>query len=191
MKKVLLFAIVAALAFGMNLYAATSVTIKLDRPKVDVSKMGGKDRPKSGRPSVETKNSTSNYEGKISCSGLAKGETATITLEAYFITRTLGRSKNYDVVEKREEVGKFTFGGEEDKPTQEFAFSSPQVTETETSELKGGRRNRHVVKSKSGKKLLGVIVRAIGPDKKILKVVTEPNNPAWIKLAKEPVVRVE
>lgn len=175
---------------SFDLNAAASVSIRLDRPKVDVSKAGGKDHPKRGRPSVENKTSTSEYSGKISCSGLGKDETQTIILEAYYITRSLSKNKNFDVIEKREVVDKFTFGGD-NPPTQSFTLKSPPVTETETSELKGRRRNRTVVKTKSGQKYVGVVVRAVSSDKSILKVVTEPNNPNWTKRAKETTFRLD
>jgi len=180
MKKLLAAFALLTVAAGAVYAGDPSVGLKVDHPKITVNKtVEGKS---TDGKIVEKKKSTAAYKGKISCTP-PKGATFNVTLEAYYITRELEKGAK-DEVEKQVEIGKYEFGGE-NASTQTIEFSSPEIEETETKTIQSYGRNRKIDKVKEGKRYMGVLLRVLSPENKVIKVISEPSNPAWIKAGKK------
>jgi hypothetical protein len=170
--------------------AAPTVGLRVEKPKMTITKPDAAKPQNDYGPSQETKTTTFEFTGKVSCTP-PKDQTFTVTLEAYFITCAIGAKGARDELGERKEVGQFTFGGGAPN-SQEFKFSSPQIVETTTVTRSGaGRFARVIDKTRTGTRHKGVIIRALDSDKKVLKVVTEPSNMVWQKAAKKDVVSLD
>lgn len=193
MNKFLLATVVIAAAFATVFAdAPVSVSINLSHAKENATKSGDDKNKQSsnmsyGGKSTEVKNSVYEYEGRISCV-LQKDKPATVTLEAYFVTRDLGTKGAKDEVSDRMEIGTFEFGGENPKQ-HKFTLTSPAITQTTETTVHGGWRSRSVNKEKTGKRLMGVIVRAVS-EGKTYKVISEPSNMKWIAAGKKETVEL-
>ena len=192
----------AAMAMACTIVSAEapiSVNLNISRPTESVSKTG-EDHPKHLKhgtgTATEVKTTTFEYSGKVGCN-LPKDKTATVTLEAYFITREIGKKGAHDELSRRQEIDKYEFGGE--NPNQyKFSLTSPSIAQTTVTTVKQSRnRGRRrggggssMKKDKTGTRLMGVIVRAM-VDGKPVKVISEPNNSKWIAAGKNDVISLE
>ncbi len=174
--------------------APLSVSLKVERPDASnsKSKTDGK-KTRRARTEIETKRTNYDYEGKVGCTPHGD-ETVAITVEAYFITREIGAKGAKDEISGRIEIGKYEF--RKDLPaTQKFSFSSPTIVQTtETTKTFQRRRRRGgggggTHSTKSGTRLMGVIVRALH-DGKPVKVVCEPSNSKWTAAGKKQKVEL-
>lgn len=195
--------ITAALSLALTCCTAlaetsVSVNLSISRPTENVTKTGDS-KPKHTRRGVstatETKNSIFEYTGKVGCN-VPKEKSVNVTLEAYFVTRLLGRKGAKDEVGSRREIDKFEFGG--DNPNLcKFTLTSPTISQTTVTTVKTSRRrgrrgggSSSTDKEKSGTRLMGVIVRAM-VDGKPVKVISEPNNSKWVAAGKKPIVQLD
>ena len=195
MKKAIVF-IAATVALATLWAAPVAVGLKISKPQTSVSKSGS-DKPKGANrrgthKATEIKNSVFEYKGKVSCTP-PKDTTVTVTLEAYFITRSIGNGAQ-DELSSRKEIDKYEFGGDYPK-TYDFTLTTPAITQTTVTTVKtSGHRRRgggssSTSKDKSGTRLMGVIVRAM-VDGKPVKVVTEPSNSRWEAAAKKDTIEL-
>ncbi|MBQ8126302.1 MAG: thioredoxin family protein [Kiritimatiellae bacterium] len=115
------------------------------------------------------------YAGEISY-GVGKGAQATISLEAFFVTRADSKGAK-DRLAGRQSLGEFQFG-DGNRRLQAFEFESPRFTE----EL--------FTRSKTRTHYQGVIIRAI-EDGKVRKVISMPYNGAWIKAAQSSAIAMD
>lgn len=193
MNKFLLASMAIAAAFTTAFAdAPVSVSINMSHAK-EVATKSGDDKHKQqsnmdhGGKFTEVKNSVYEYEGRVSCV-LQKDKTATVALEAYFITRDLGTKGAKDEILGRVDIGSFDFGGENPNH-HKFTLTSPSITQTTETTVRGGRRSRSVNKEKTGKRLMGVIVRAVS-EGKTYKVISEPSNMKWVAAGKKETVEL-
>ena len=192
MKKLSMLAVVAASAFGMAFAdAPISVGLKIDHPKAEITKTDdGKDNNSNSRGThvtTEVKKSVFHYPCKVSCNP-PKDKTVTVKVEAYFITRSLEKGAK-DELGDRIDVETFEFGGENPKQYK-FDLASPAIEQTTVTKKTVSRRNIRTQDEKSGKRLMGVIVRAV-VDGKPVKVVSEPSNMRWIAAGKKDTVELQ
>ena len=133
MKKLATILFAALCAISSAEETPISVNLSISRPQASESKTESKPKSNrhgrsSSRTSTETKNSIYSYTGKVGCN-LPKDATATVTVEAYFITRSVGGKGAKDVLSPRNEIDKFVFGG--DNPASyAFSLTSPQFAQT-------------------------------------------------------------
>ena len=197
MKK-MFFRMAAAAAMAVMCGAANadlpiSVGLNISHPKETVSKTGD-DKSKNnkndyyGSSSTEVRNSVFEYTGKVSCNP-PKDKTATVTLEAYFITREIGTKGAKDVLGERMEISTYEFGGENPKQYK-FELKSPSFSQTTVTEKTGYGRNAKTNKQKTGTRLMGVILRAM-VDGKPVKVISEPSNSQWIAAGKKESIELK
>ncbi|MBR4354082.1 MAG: thioredoxin family protein [Kiritimatiellae bacterium] len=135
---------------------------------------------------VTVKSTQWSYKGKVSCDA-GKRESTEVTVQALFLGRKIGASEG-DRIFAIEDVGKFTFGGDNPK-TQKMTFMSPAVEETKTkrsSKSYGywGSQSSSTRTTREGVQYSGVVLRAI-ENGKIRKVVAVPSNANFVKLGKE------
>ena len=186
-----------AIFLSANSATAASVNLSVSRPKENVTKSGdGKFKSGNRRgtsTATEIKKSIFEYAGKASCNP-PKDTTVSVTVEAYFITRSLAKGSK-DEISERKEIAKFEFGGE--NPSQQtFSLLSPPIEQTTVTTRKSSGRRRHgggsssLDKDKSGTRLMGVIIRAL-VDGKPVKVISEPSNMRWIAAGKKDTVELE
>lgn len=205
MRNMLLrmFAVAALAVWGMAASAEppVSVNLSISHAKGSVSKTGDSKPKRTGRhgtsSATEVKNSTFEYSGKVGCN-VPKDKTVKVTLEAYFITRSIGTKGATDEVGKRTVIDTYEFGGENPN-SYVYSLVSPAISQTTVTTVKTtGGRGRHrrggystsTDKQKSGTRLMGVIVRAM-VDGKPVKVVSEPGNTRWVAAGKKDVVTLE
>ena len=115
------------------------------------------------------------YVGEIAY-GVGKGSCATISLEAFFVTRDDSKGAK-DHLAGRQALGDFQFG-DGNRRLQTFEFESPRFNE------------EYFTRSKTGTHYQGVIIRAI-EDGKVRKVISMPYNGAWIKAAQSSAVAMD
>lgn len=129
--------------------------------------------------------SISSYSGSVRCK--AKGGSATITVEAYFITRNLSDNSK-EVIKEVRTVGNYIFD-ESNVNSQKFEFSSPEVIEASTRirEWNAGYKTRT---QRRGEQYMGVIVRVL-VDGRVEKVRSIPNNARWNAAGKKAVVTLD
>ena len=133
--------------------------------------------------------SISKYNGNVGCN-VSKGWHANVKVEAYFVTKGIGDGMA-EGISAVKTVGTYLFG--EDRPNSyEFAFDSPEVSETKASTSQSGTyyNSGYRKVTRTGTRYLGVIVRMI-VDGEVKKVVSVPNNHQWNKAGRQKNVVLE
>ena len=163
------------------------VSITLNTPETITQTERDDDRSYSGysyRTDVKVKTTAHRYKGRLSCS-VPKKESATITLEAYFVVRDIGRGAK-DRVDGSTMIGSFEFGGTNPR-TQLFEFDTPVLEEQKTRDSYNGYYRSETRSESSGTRHIGVIVRALEDDK-VVKVYSYPSSQAWDAAGKKEIV---
>jgi len=145
---------------------------------------------KTGRRSVFSRSGTTkrttktvnSYTGRIYCKP-PEGETATVTLEVFFVERKGSeRGVATDSILSSKTIGTYTFGGGA-KYTQEFSFSSPEIKKVKTTRRSGGWYSMRSRSRTSGTEYRGCFVRAIC-NGEIVSVRSVPSVLGWEKAGK-------
>ena len=178
-------------AEGVERREVTGCRLSVGRPKIVKRTASSQDLGSSFSYRNESTRyvSVSKYSGKVGCN-VSKGELATVNVEAYFVVKEIGD----DTVERIASVktlGRYVFG--EGKPSSyDFAFESPEVSETKSSTSQSGSYyyGGYRKTTRTGTRYMGVIVRMI-VDGEVKKVVSVPSNQRWNKAGKEHDVVLE
>ena len=169
----------------------TGCRLSVGRPKV-VKKTASSQDTGSGfsyRNESTRYVSVSKYSGKVGCN-VSKGELATVNVEAYFVVKEIG-DDTAERIASVKTLGRFVFGDGK-PPSYDFAFESPEVSETKSSTSQSGSYyyGGYRKTTRTGTRYMGVIVRMI-VDGEVKKVVSVPSNQRWNKAGKEHDVVLE
>ena len=184
MKRILRPLSVLAAAAAAFAASAGSVTISLDAPKQNVERKhsGTKKTSLSFRRNMTEKStSATTVDGRI-MGMTGRGETMDVFVEVYFVSRGIGENPGPEKIDGPEIVGRYTFG--KGHPAMHaFSATSPKYSSSVKTVRSGNHRRNRTERTKTGRRLSCIIVRAISGGK-VIRAITEPHNPKWEAAAK-------
>ena len=160
------------------------LSLNTGRAESETSFKGRSRRVRTRGTETKSVSTVTSYEGRISCKP-PPGETCTVTLEAFFVTRKLGGSGvSLDKIHSSRTIGTYTFSDTGSSRSQTFSFKSPEVTRSNRTVRSGSRNRQRIRTSSSGTMYCGCFVRAVC-DGKIVAVRASPGNSAWERAGRQ------
>jgi len=125
------------------------------------------------------------YEGRLYCKP-PEGETATVTLEAFFVERAdSDKGLLADKILAQKTIGTYSFTNGI-RHTQNFSFSSPEIKTTRSTTRRRRWGNMNSKSRRSGTEYRGCFVRALC-NGEVVAVKAVPGVFGWEKAGKMPV----
>ena len=161
-----------------------SLSVGTARPNVETKKTGRRSVFSRSGTTKRTTKTVNTYSGRIYCKP-PEGETATVTIEAFFVERKgSDRGVATDRILASKTIGTYTFGGGASH-SQNFTFSSPEIKRVKTTRRSGGWRSARSRSSTTGTEYRGCFVRAIC-NGEIVSVKSVPSVLGWERAGKMP-----
>ena len=160
-----------------------SLSVGTARPSIETKRSGRRNSCSRRGTTKRTTKTVNTYTGRIYCKP-PEGETATVTIEAFFVERK-GTNKGVaaDRILASKTIGTYTFGGGT-KNAQEFTFSSPEIKKVKTTRRSGGWYSMRSRSHTTGTEYRGCFVRAIC-NGEIVSVKSVPSVLGWEKAGKK------
>ena len=160
-----------------------SLSVGTARPNVETNKTGRRSVFSRSGTTKRTTKTINTYTGRIYCKP-PEGETATVTIEAFFVERKgSDRGVATDRILASKTIGTYTFGGGASH-SQNFTFSSPEIKRVKTTRRSGGWHSARSRSSTTGTEYRGCFVRAIC-NGEIVSVTSVPSVLGWEKAGKK------